>query len=91
MTASHYCLVTRRIEASMGNVAPHERDARATGYDRSALRRHDSTNADRKTAAACAPVSRDERLFNAVAIDCIDDLFDMTPAVERKRVRAKAS
>ena len=39
-----------------------------------------------KTAAACAPVSRDERLFNAVAIDCIDDLFDITPAVERKRI-----
>ena len=24
----------------MGNVAPHERDARASGYDRSALLRH---------------------------------------------------
>jgi hypothetical protein len=39
-----------------------------------------------KAAAAYAPVSRHERLFGAKAIDCIDDLLDMTLAVERKRV-----
>jgi hypothetical protein len=39
-----------------------------------------------KAAAACAPVSRDERLFGVIAVDCIDDLFDRTTAVERKRI-----
>jgi hypothetical protein len=39
-----------------------------------------------KAAAACAPVSRDERSLNALAIDCINDLLHTTPAVERKRV-----
>ena len=28
-----------------------------------------------KAAGACALVSSDERLFNAVAVDCIDEAF----------------
>jgi len=44
-----------------------------------------------KAASASAPVSRDERFFCAMAVDCIDDLFYMTPAIERKPVWAKTA